>query len=769
MFAMTRRAQPVARAGRARVVGTLAITTLAALVCAPAAFAGVGFGVTPTFPSNVTVGQTGIRGGLQILNASTPPENVGNVAITTITLVPSCSTTVPAGTDCPAANADPGVFAISPTATGEAGTACAGLTFTVTIIDPATGQVSLVPSAPVVLTPPGTPNSVCRIDFTFAVLKAPTKPAAASGPNTVATDQIGAATGTAAVDGVTGTASGSSLVVVARAAPSIVTTASAPITLGAGTISDSAVLSGGVGATGSITFTAYGPNDPTCVRSPAFPASVIPVNGNGTYTSAAFAPTAPGTYSFVAAYGGDANNAAATSPCGAANESVTVGRPIPTISVTKTPTPGSLPAPGGNFSFTVVVTNTSIEALTLTSLTDSIYGNLNGKGTCATGATLAANGGTYTCTFTGSFTGVAGASQTDTVTPVGTDVFGQTATATANATVTLTPIPSISVTKTPTPGSLPAPGGNFSFTVVVTNTSVEALTLTSLTDSIYGNLNGKGSCATGATLAANGGTYTCTFTGNFTGVAGASQTDTVTPIGTDFLGQTATATANATVTLTPPGTPVTPAPSISVTKTPSPASLPAPGGSFSFTVVVTNTSTEALTLNTLTDNVYGNLSGRGTCVAGATLAANGGTYTCTFSGSFSGSAGASQTDTVTPVASDSGGRTATATAKATVTLTPGAPVFSPTRLSGPGTCVQGSFKTSVTGSGIKRVTFSLNGRTAGVKTKRDSSGRFSITLRPSGGAVQRVSAKIEYTSKKFGTTRTITKTFRICTTPRFTG
>jgi hypothetical protein len=329
------------------------------------------------------------------------------------------------------------------------------------------------------------------------------------------------------------------------------------------------------------------------------------------------------------------------------------------------------------------------------------------------------------------------------------------------------PIPSLSVTKTPTPASLPAPGGPFQFTVVVTNTSNEALTLTSLTDNVYGNLSGKGSCALGATLAASGGTYTCAFTGNFTGAAGASQTDTVTPVGTDSLGQTATSTAQATVTLTP--TPATPTPSLAVTKIPSPTSLPAPGGNFSFTVTVTNTSTEALTLTSLTDNVYGNLSGKGTCKTGGSIPA-GGMYKCTFTGAFHGSAGASQTDTVTPIGTDSAGRTATSTARATVKLTPTpGPLVAATRLSGPPSCIEGPFKTTVTGSGIKRVTFYLNGKKVGSTTKADSSGRFRLTIKPTKTATLRVTAKVEYKSTKFGHTKTLTRSFGICQAPRFTG
>ncbi|MDQ6804016.1 MAG: Ig-like domain-containing protein, partial [Actinomycetota bacterium] len=108
----------------------------------------------------------------------------------------------------------------------------------------------------------------------------------------------------AAVAGSCG-ASGES-VVVGKSSPAVVTTASGSVAAG-GTISDSAVLSGGVAPTGSITFNVYGPNDATCSSAPAF-TSTATVTGNGTYSSGNFTPTAVGTYRFVASYGGDANN-----------------------------------------------------------------------------------------------------------------------------------------------------------------------------------------------------------------------------------------------------------------------------------------------------------------------------------------------------------------------------------------------------------------------------------------------------------------------------
>lgn len=85
--------------------------------------------------------------------------------------------------------------------------------------------------------------------------------------------------------------------------------------------------------------------------------------------------------------------------------------------------------------------------------------------------------------------------------------------------------------------------------MTVTNTSPEDVTLSTLTDSVYGDLNGRGSCTTGATIAPSA-SYTCSFTGKFTGQAGDSETDVVTATVTDATSQTASDSDNATVTIT---------------------------------------------------------------------------------------------------------------------------------------------------------------------------------------------------------------------------
>ena len=88
-------------------------------------------------------------------------------------------------------------------------------------------------------------------------------------------------------------------------------------------ISDSKTLSGAAIPTGTITFSLFGPNNATCTGLPIF-TSTVTVNGNGTYSSLSFTPSAIGTYRWIANYGGDANNAATANTCNAANEQVDV-------------------------------------------------------------------------------------------------------------------------------------------------------------------------------------------------------------------------------------------------------------------------------------------------------------------------------------------------------------------------------------------------------------------------------------------------------------
>ncbi len=119
---------------------------------------------------------------------------------------------------------------------------------------------------------------------------------------------------------------------------------------------------------------------------------------------------------------------------------------LPTIAVDKTATPLTRTAPGGDFTFNVVVTNTSTEVLTITSLTDDVYGDITTRAnsTCNTAiGTVLQPGGTYSCAFTAPFNGSAGSSQTDVVTVRATNPAGVEVNDNDDATVSLTAVPTI--------------------------------------------------------------------------------------------------------------------------------------------------------------------------------------------------------------------------------------------------------------------------------------------------------------------------------------
>ena len=180
-------------------------------------------------------------------------------------------------------------------------------------------------------------------------------------------------------------------VVVSPVTPTIVTHASAPVPVG-GTISDTATLSGGVAPTGTITFTVFGPNDATCALAPAFTSVTAVTSGNGTYPSGTFTSAAAGTYRFIAAYSGDANNAAVTTLCGDPNESVTVAPATPAL-VTVASTTGPV---GGTVSDTATLSG---GVNPTGSITFDLFGPNNA--TC-TGAAIATS--TATVTGNGNYT-----------------------------------------------------------------------------------------------------------------------------------------------------------------------------------------------------------------------------------------------------------------------------------------------------------------------------------------------------------------------------
>src|SRR5512145_2460875 len=106
--------------------------------------------------------------------------------------------------------------------------------------------------------------------------------------------------------------------------------------------------------------------------------------------------TAIGTYDNTASVTVTDNDG--TTATASDTESVAVTDAMPSVTVTKTANVTTVPETGGEVTYTVTITNTSAEYVTLVSATDSMVNNLDKKISPALPAGLAA-GATYTGTY----------------------------------------------------------------------------------------------------------------------------------------------------------------------------------------------------------------------------------------------------------------------------------------------------------------------------------------------------------------------------------
>jgi uncharacterized repeat protein (TIGR01451 family) len=263
-----------------------------------------------------------------------------------------------------------------------------------------------------------------------------------------------------------------------------------------------------------------------------------PVGVDATITVTA--SVVPGSYADLTPVSNTASVSSATSDPDQTDNSSTATfriRGNAAIKVTKTATPSSLPEPGGLVTFKVLIENTSpASSVTITSLTDSVYGNLVGKGDCAVPQTIAI-GGSYSCSFSATVSGNAGFVERNVATATGSDARGNPVTAADDATVTITDVlPRIAVTKTAEPGQLEAPGGDVTYSVTIRNLVAEPLTVLAIGDDRLGDVGSAAnalvtdnSCAkaVGFTIAV-GATARCEFTARLEGEAGDTHVNTVT-------------------------------------------------------------------------------------------------------------------------------------------------------------------------------------------------------------------------------------------------
>ncbi len=326
--------------------------------------------------------------------------------------------------------------------------------------------------------------------------------------------------------------------------------------------------------------------------------------------------TTNGTYEFVSVSGtscvadesGQATATVTASPNDPTHATCTFlnttrARP-PLLRVTKSPTPGTLPEPGGSFVFTVTVENDSISAAALVALDDDAFGDItqiHGQITqtdCSVPRTLAPSDGvdgsgpdSTSCAFTAVVTGDAFFSHTNTVTATASNERGS-ADASDEATVTIADLPpTVDLAKVADQTSLDEPGGTVTYTLTITNTAAEPVTITALTDDhplsqpcldLIGEVIEPADSAT------------CSYTVDFSDPGIHTNTATVTVEDNETSSSQDSATATVTIRNADP--------SVQLDKSVTPASAPAPGGVFTFTLTVRNLSVEPVTITSLTDD-----------------------------------------------------------------------------------------------------------------------------------------------------------------------
>ena len=320
------------------------------------------------------------------------------------------------------------------------------------------------------------------------------------------------------------------------------------------------------------------------------------------------------------------------------------------LSMTKLPRTAVIEARTNVVYELIIEKHSPAKTITINSLVDNYHGDVTALGldcgpttpvTNPLALTLSAAGSAIECTFTGTVPESNEAEPAvatyypDTVTAMGTADDGAAVSVIATAEVIfipsnsgITPEPVIEVTKIARPDRVATTGGNVAFTVEVINASAnEAVLLTELIDDVHGDLSGKGTCGSVSAASpleiAAGSVYQCTFIEAISGPTGSIERDTITAYGAGKdTGESVLGFDNAAVIFT--GVPL----EIAVSKTASPQ-LTEPGALVSFNIDIENNNGFSVDILALTDSVFGDLNGTGTCSTPLTIAANT-SQQCTF-------------------------------------------------------------------------------------------------------------------------------------------
>lgn len=304
--------------------------------------------------------------------------------------------------------------------------------------------------------------------------------------------------------------------------------------------------------------------------------------------------------------------------------------------LTKQANPPTVPESGAPVTFTFNLFNSGAQAVTVSSLIDDHFGDLNGQGTCvADGSIAVAPGNSYQCTFTTTIAGNRGTPHTNVATATVQNNSGVTRTATATATVTFRDAkPQAEVGRAVSPLTVNEPGGTISHALRITNTNLgESLTITELVDLPFGDVTTvagavqASDCAVPQVLAPAGqagATYQCTFAVAISGNPGAV-TDTLTVRGLDDESNVLQLTDRQSVEIKniPPA--------VAFDLKLDPESMPERGGALQLTATMTNLLThEPLDLTALTTNLTEFAQGIQSSCTGSQTVAPGASYSCSY-------------------------------------------------------------------------------------------------------------------------------------------
>ncbi len=183
-------------------------------------------------------------------------------------------------------------------------------------------------------------GETCVVHFDALVLRKPAIDAQPGTPGTQTFPTTSASFYGATVSGLRN--SGNSVTTVFAATPTIATQATSTASIGS-PIQDVATVTGAPAPaaqpTGTLSFTAFGPNDSTCAGPASFSSGPKALAGGSPPTAASggFIPTSTGTYRWVATYNGDANYDPITSSCNDVNETSVVTQAVASITTVATP------------------------------------------------------------------------------------------------------------------------------------------------------------------------------------------------------------------------------------------------------------------------------------------------------------------------------------------------------------------------------------------------------------------------------------------------